>query len=729
MALSKQVNRALVFALLILYTFSQLYLVSQTLECSLSPVFPFWVLLLCMTSWLTASIPYGLLVGLPASVFVLIFASRRFPADLSLQLNDILDRITGVYVEHFMAAGESYPYLQSVPDHDFLLILFAFLLASYMAACLTSRSSRIGLALLGALPFSIGCLIVNEKPSVLCVLGLVLFLALLAVSGPQYQESSNSWRSVLLALIPFSLLFALLVWLIQPSEYSFEPQPLELSDTFEALEQRLDDWMNERFALEGLPYSSDSSTESSQGDASKKNEDILWQNGNGALDLTQNSSEDDLNREFLRIRPMQDGSYYLRAVSYGDYIGTGWLPADETTGSSSLGFSAEAMLAAGAREARLPIQDLAALKYRCLPYFSTEVRSFDSFVPASIASSYTAEYVSLPDQALLLQIPAQLVDAEESYRLYAHRVYTALPEDTRYALQNVCQNVGLSAENGDIITEVARYVQSSGVYDVSTEAYPSSDYAVYFLTEAHRGYCIHFATAAAALYRTLGIPARITEGFLITAKGGEATVVRGENAHAWVEVYQDGLGWLPVEVTGQSGLNSAPAGANIPEPSSEPTQSETSETQSPSQLQKAPPTPMPVGLVTDTASPSASSGAALSYALYRILFVLICLAGLSALVLLRRLLLLRWRLYQYTQRNTKKAVIYMYRMAERAAVFGQKIPVSLQRTAEKAAFSAHPITEEERLICQNELEELLSRCQADLRFWKKLRFLYLYVLK
>ena len=72
MALSKHVNRALVFALLILYTFSQLYLVSQTLECSLSPVFPFWVLLLCITSWLTASIPYGLLVGLPASVFVLI---------------------------------------------------------------------------------------------------------------------------------------------------------------------------------------------------------------------------------------------------------------------------------------------------------------------------------------------------------------------------------------------------------------------------------------------------------------------------------------------------------------------------------------------------------------------------------------------------------------------------------------------------------------------------------
>ena len=727
--MSKHVNRALVFALLVLYTFSQLYLVSQTLDFSLSPAFPFWVMLLCITSWLTASIPYGLLVGLPASVLVLLFASRRFPSDLSLQLNDVLDRITGVYVEHVLSPGEGYPYVQNVPDHNLLLILFAFLLASYMAACLTSRSSRIGLALLGALPFSLGCLIVNERPPVLCVLGLILFLTLLAVSGPQYQESSHSWRAVLLTLVPFSLLFALLICLIHPSEYNFEPQPLELSGRFEALEQRLDDWMNEQFSWDTLPYSSDSNTESDHGDTNQKAEDILWQNGSGALDLTQNSSEDDLDREFLRVRPIQDGSYYLRAVSYGDYTGTGWLPADETTGSSSLAFAAEAMLAAGAKEALLPIQDLADLKYRCLPYFSAEARSFDSFVPAAMGSVYTAEYVSLPEQTPLLQIPAQLADAEESYRLYAHRVYTTLPEDTRYSLQYLCQTVGLSADNGDIITEVARYVQSSGVYDVNTKAYPSSDYAVYFLTEAHRGYCVHFATAAAALYRTLGIPARITEGFLISAKGGEATVVKGENAHAWVEVYQDGLGWLPVEVTGQSGMSAEPAEANIPEPSSEPIQNEASQTQSPPQPQEASPTPMPVGLVTDSASPLASAGASLSYTLRCVLLAFLCLVGLLALVFLRRLLLLRWRIHQYTQRRADKAVIYMYRLAARTAVFGQTIPASLQHTAEKAVFSAHPITEEERRTCRGELENLLAHCQESLSFWKKLRFRYWYVFK
>ena len=272
---------------------------------------------------------------------------------------------------------------------------------------------------------------------------------------------------------------------------------------------------------------------------------------------------------------------------------------------------------------------------------------------------------------------------------------------------------------------MARYVQSAGVYDTGTEAYPSSDYAVYFLTEAHRGYCLHFATAATALYRALGIPARITEGFLISAKAGEATTVRGENAHAWVEVYQDGLGWLPVEVTGQTGLNAAPMEANIPEQSPEPTHGDDSESAAPTQTETAPSTPMPVGLVTDTASPGVSSGAALSYSLLRILYALLSVLGLAAAVFLRRFLLVRWRLHKYSQQNAGKAVIYMYRIAERASVFGLKMPVSLRHTAEKAVFSAHPITEEERRLCQRALDEALRQCYSELNFWQRLRFRYI----
>ncbi|MBQ9151567.1 MAG: transglutaminase domain-containing protein, partial [Clostridia bacterium] len=64
------------------------------------------------------------------------------------------------------------------------------------------------------------------------------------------------------------------------------------------------------------------------------------------------------------------------------------------------------------------------------------------------------------------------------------------------------------------------------------------------------GVCRHFASAATLLYRALGIPARYTVGFMTDVKGGEITAVKGEDAHAWVEVYEDGFGWRYVEVTG-----------------------------------------------------------------------------------------------------------------------------------------------------------------------------------
>ncbi|MDY5575973.1 MAG: transglutaminase domain-containing protein [Lachnospiraceae bacterium] len=63
------------------------------------------------------------------------------------------------------------------------------------------------------------------------------------------------------------------------------------------------------------------------------------------------------------------------------------------------------------------------------------------------------------------------------------------------------------------------------------------------------GYCIHFASAAVMMFRSMGIPARYAEGFLV--KGGESLYyeVPDNAAHAWVEIYQEGLGWIPVEVT------------------------------------------------------------------------------------------------------------------------------------------------------------------------------------
>lgn len=71
----------------------------------------------------------------------------------------------------------------------------------------------------------------------------------------------------------------------------------------------------------------------------------------------------------------------------------------------------------------------------------------------------------------------------------------------------------------------------------------------YFLFDQKEGYCIHFATALTQLLRNEKIPARLVEGFLCQYddENNSAYIVRGTDAHAWVEAYMDGFGWIKLD--------------------------------------------------------------------------------------------------------------------------------------------------------------------------------------
>lgn len=76
------------------------------------------------------------------------------------------------------------------------------------------------------------------------------------------------------------------------------------------------------------------------------------------------------------------------------------------------------------------------------------------------------------------------------------------------------------------------------------------------LEDSAAGTQYQYATVAALALRYYGIPARYAEGYTVSAKAGEVTEVTAACAGAWVEVYQDGVGWLPLELTpGFEGLS------------------------------------------------------------------------------------------------------------------------------------------------------------------------------
>jgi transglutaminase-like putative cysteine protease len=80
---------------------------------------------------------------------------------------------------------------------------------------------------------------------------------------------------------------------------------------------------------------------------------------------------------------------------------------------------------------------------------------------------------------------------------------------------------------------------------------PGMDPLYFFLFKSHKGYCEFFASAMGDMLRSIGIPTRLVNGFGPGSFDSTTNsfVVRGEDAHTWVESYFPNYGWIPFEPT------------------------------------------------------------------------------------------------------------------------------------------------------------------------------------
>jgi transglutaminase-like putative cysteine protease len=82
-----------------------------------------------------------------------------------------------------------------------------------------------------------------------------------------------------------------------------------------------------------------------------------------------------------------------------------------------------------------------------------------------------------------------------------------------------------------------------------------------FLFGDRTGYCVHFAHAAVLLWRALGIPARVGTGYRTEEDdrhGSSTILVRASDAHAWPELYLEGLGWVVLDVAAKKNIDDPP---------------------------------------------------------------------------------------------------------------------------------------------------------------------------
>ncbi|HTF53034.1 MAG TPA: DUF3488 and transglutaminase-like domain-containing protein, partial [Pseudonocardia sp.] len=86
-------------------------------------------------------------------------------------------------------------------------------------------------------------------------------------------------------------------------------------------------------------------------------------------------------------------------------------------------------------------------------------------------------------------------------------------------------------------------------YSLKTRPGNSGDLLVDFLTRGKTGYCEQFASAMAVMLRTVGVPSRVAIGFSAGEQVGDYRSIGTSDAHAWVEAYFPGVGWLPFDPT------------------------------------------------------------------------------------------------------------------------------------------------------------------------------------
>ncbi|MBI5496460.1 MAG: transglutaminase domain-containing protein [Deltaproteobacteria bacterium] len=136
---------------------------------------------------------------------------------------------------------------------------------------------------------------------------------------------------------------------------------------------------------------------------------------------------------------------------------------------------------------------------------------------------------------------------------------TALPEDLRDSLAAIARPLVGEAATADTAARVLEsFFQENFEYSLEVDLRGRGHPLLTFIRERRPAYCVYFASAMAALLRSVDIPARLVGGFVpeeFNTVTGRA-LIRERDAHAWVEVYVAAQQrWVPYDPTPWRGRN------------------------------------------------------------------------------------------------------------------------------------------------------------------------------
>ncbi|GGK67328.1 transglutaminase TgpA family protein [Haloarcula sebkhae] len=183
----------------------------------------------------------------------------------------------------------------------------------------------------------------------------------------------------------------------------------------------------------------------------------------------------------------------------------------------------------------------------------TEYGAVTSERPLPAGTTYSATSVTPPDDPEVLRTSGRdYPDAVESR-------YTGVPASTSAQVGPFTDRLTEDSDSPyETATTIEQWLEANKDYSLNVSQPPEDDVASEFIFQMDKGYCEYFATSMVVMLRSQDIPARYVVGYSTGEQTGQNQyTVRGMNAHAWVEVYFEGVGWVKFDPTpGQERLAS-----------------------------------------------------------------------------------------------------------------------------------------------------------------------------
>jgi len=264
--------------------------------------------------------------------------------------------------------------------------------------------------------------------------------------------------------------------------------------------------------------------------------------------------------------------YYWRSLVYDRYSYRGWLTGGTRTVAYGAGQQAISPTLASHRLVRQEVQvvgDLGDLLHATgMLVTADEDYSVAWRSPGDAFGATIAADIYRVDSLVPVVSEEQLRSAGSNYPERVQNRYLALPDTIPVRVLSLARDLTATEPTPyDRVLAIETYLRAFPyTLDVSLPPY-GRDVVDYFLFDLQAGYCDYYATSMVVLARAAGVPARPVIGYNSGDydASSERYVVAEDNAHAWVEVYFPGYGWVEFEPTASLPLIERPAEAPAPE--------------------------------------------------------------------------------------------------------------------------------------------------------------------